>query len=121
MKCLFAQREAELNSYLERIADENNDVIVTSVNAGYLDMAMNWACSISQMDIKNYVFMATDEEAYEYLHTRGYNTFQIKSKNTYKVRKKLTVRRHTHIRNCSQGHLLPLLSYFCNFVFFQFC
>lgn len=59
-----AQSDPELNEFLLSIADENRDVIVTSVNAGYIDFAMNWLCSISKMGITNYFLVATGKYSY---------------------------------------------------------
>ena len=55
----FLDSEADLEKFLEGIASENRDVIATSVNAGYIDFAMNWLCSISKMNVTNYFLFAT--------------------------------------------------------------
>jgi len=44
---------------LQSIADENRDVIAASVNAGYIDFAMNWLCSISEMGLTVRLMSAT--------------------------------------------------------------
>ena len=44
--------EPTLDTFLKSVVDENGDVIAASVNAGYIDFAMNWLCSISKMNIR---------------------------------------------------------------------
>ena len=91
------------------MANRDRDVIAASVNAGYIDFAMNWLCSISEMGIKvsasvlsvclwyvaqyidcfvscgcsdlaqNYFMIATDKVSYDYLHSRGYVVWLIQT------------------------------------------
>jgi rhamnogalacturonan II specific xylosyltransferase len=71
-------QEKDLYNFLSKVANSKHDVIATSVNAGYIDFAMNWICSISKLNITHFFFIATDEESYTYLHSRNYSVFLVK-------------------------------------------
>ena len=51
--------DAALDKFLGTIANDERDVIAASVNAGYIDFAENWLCSVSKMSLTNYFFIAT--------------------------------------------------------------
>lgn len=74
---VLLQAEQELNEFLLSVADDRKNVIATSVNAGYIDFAANWLCSISKMDIDNFFFIATDSESYEYMVSHGHRAYQV--------------------------------------------
>lgn len=66
-----------LKAMLSKVVDPQTNIIaVTSVNAGYIDMASNWLCSMRKLGIKNYILYATDEEAEKYFKKRGENVYR---------------------------------------------
>ena len=49
---------------------KDNTVIVTQVSCGYLDFADNWIASVESLDISNWLAVAQDQAALDYLSTR---------------------------------------------------
>lgn len=76
-----------MEKFLRNVADEDRTVVALSVNKGYLEFALNWACSISTLNppVTNYFFIASDRDSFEYLRQRGHPVFLLE-KYTRKVR-----------------------------------
>lgn len=49
----------------------NSSIIVSTVNSGYLDFALNWLCSLKRAGVHNYLFHAADMEMYSKLTELG--------------------------------------------------
>ena len=49
----------------------NSSIIISTVNSGYLDFALNWLCSLKRAGVTNYLFHAADMEMYDTLTDRA--------------------------------------------------
>mmetsp|Transcript_2808 Transcript_2808/g.6434 ORF Transcript_2808/g.6434 Transcript_2808/m.6434 type:complete len:306 (-) Transcript_2808:190-1107(-) len=53
---------------LSSIADSRRLIIFTTVNCGMADFAINWAISLSQLDIHNWIIICRDNACFKHLH-----------------------------------------------------
>ena len=57
-------------------ANEDNLIILSSLDQGYVDMALNlWETSFVKFNISNFLFVCTDEEAVASLRKKGIPCF----------------------------------------------
>lgn len=50
---------------------QKKDVMVATVDAGYMHFALNWACSLKRIGVKNLFFHATDDKVFKELVERN--------------------------------------------------
>lgn len=57
-------------------ADENNLILLSSLDLGYVDMAINlWETSFKRFNINNFLFVCTDQEAVALMRKKGLSCF----------------------------------------------
>lgn len=49
----------------------NKDILVATVDAGYIGFALNWACSLKRLGVENFFFHATDDKVFKELVARS--------------------------------------------------
>ena len=70
--CTFERVQQSLDVSLHQQADYvTRNIIIASVNSGYLDFALNWMCSLQRIGMDNFLFHAIDMDIYETLHGMG--------------------------------------------------
>ncbi|KCV72938.1 hypothetical protein, variant 3 [Fonticula alba] len=70
--CTLRPKEQSIDVMLAKQADpQTRDVIVATVNSGYLDFSINWMCTLLRIGRKNFLFHATDRAMYTILRDRG--------------------------------------------------
>jgi len=65
-RCKLRKVEQSLDVMLFK-RHSNLSVIVATVDAGYVDFAVNWACSLRRLGIDNYLFHAFDDNVFKAL------------------------------------------------------
>lgn len=81
--CQFVHNEQSLDVMLYKHASKTTrSVVVATVNAGYIDFAMNWQCSLRRVGITNYIFHATDRIIFERLQELGQPVLYYESATT---------------------------------------
>ena len=63
------QPSSALADHLAALAKDKT-VIVTQVSCGYLEFADNWIASVNSLDISNWIAVAQDQAALDYLSAR---------------------------------------------------
>jgi hypothetical protein len=56
---------------------QNNRIIISFTNFGFVDLADNLIACFKTLNITNYIMVALDQKAYDYLHEKGYPTHLI--------------------------------------------
>jgi len=69
-KCFLKKNIQSLDVMLYTQAT-NGSVIVSTVNSGYIDFALNWLCSLKRAGVRNYLFHAADIEMFNKLNDLG--------------------------------------------------
>jgi Nucleotide-diphospho-sugar transferase len=80
----------------------NNTVIIAQVNCGYLEFAANWIYHAKQAGVRNYILVAEDENAYDYI--KGFDK-QVVRASTMSDRAKKSSSRLTHFGTIEHGEL----------------
>lgn len=69
-QCRLVRVEQSLDVMLFK-QHTNQSVIVATVDAGYIDFALNWACSLRRLRIDNFLFHAVDDTIFRTLQDLG--------------------------------------------------
>jgi len=64
--CVLRRGTQSLGAMLLR-HHESQNVIVATVDAGYVAFALNWACSLRRLGIQNFLFHAVDDDIFQAL------------------------------------------------------
>ena len=69
-------REGSFYKQLQSKADSKNVIMLAFVDFAFIEMAINlYEYSLKKFGIKNYIFVCSDQDAYEALRRRGINAF----------------------------------------------
>ena len=60
---------------LKKYANEDNIIMITFTNFGFLEMTYNWLINVAYHNIDNYLVIALDEDAYSELIGNGFHCF----------------------------------------------
>lgn len=82
-KCRLARKEQKLDVVLFK-AEKDRNIIVATVNEGYLDFAINWLCALRRLGLHNYLFHAADVATKEKLQAMGEPVFFYQSEESSK-------------------------------------
>lgn len=72
--CVIKRNEQSLDVVLYK-THENRNLVVATVNYGYLHFAVNWLCSLRRLGMRNVLFHAADMEIYKALTDLGLAAF----------------------------------------------
>ena len=69
-------REGSFYKQLKSKADSKNVIMLAFVDFAFIEMAINlYEYSLKKLNIKNYIFVCSDQDAYKALQRRGINAF----------------------------------------------